>query len=202
MTSTQTTHLSLTVQPDSLRRFFVLTGVGFKIKISAPCTLADLLGKDLNVEPAYVADRIQTIFLNAKAVDDPAATLVLAGDSIGLSGPMPGVAGAVLRKQSRLSSMRSSMSHTQRNRATADQEAGDVTIRLFNVLQEELGRQLLQIGMRIPGESWSDFLCRNRNTLSAAIQSAELDEIQLPPKSLWNRSWSDCAVVLRVHAVV
>ncbi|MBM4091944.1 MAG: hypothetical protein FJ276_21315, partial [Planctomycetes bacterium] len=88
------THLLLIVSDEAIRRFCLLTALGFNVEISAACTLRRFLCDRLQIEPDYLETRIQTVFLNFRAVDDPDAAMVTAGSTVGLSGPMPGIAGA------------------------------------------------------------------------------------------------------------
>jgi hypothetical protein len=135
------TRLSLIVLEPGVRSFCLLTGSGFKVGIEAACTLRELVCGRLGVEPACLESRIQTIFLNHKAVDDPHTAVVTAGATIGLSGAMPGIAGAMLRKDSCLASMRSPISRVAQNGKLPTRQEGEVTVRLFNVLQEELSME-------------------------------------------------------------
>lgn len=183
------TRLSLIVLRPALRSFCLLTGSGFKVDIHTACTLRELLCGRLGIEPAYLEARIQTIFLNFKAVDDPTTAIVTAGSTIGLSGAMPGIAGAMLRKGSPLSSMRSPISHVTRNSEPPTRQAGDVTVRLFNVLQEELGPSLLERGIRIAGEALADLLRRQTNTIHSVVQNAEMDGETVSVSALHATDW-------------
>jgi hypothetical protein len=191
------TRLSLIVVGSAMRSFCVLTGGGFQVDIQASCTLRELLCARLGIESAYLESRIQTIFLNYKAVDDPKSAIVSAGATIALSGPMPGIAGAMLRKGSPLSSMRSPISHDTHDNQP-DSPGGDVTIRLFNVLQQELGPRLLDRGIRIPGSSLADLLRRRARSFESAILTAELDEKTVSVAAVLAADWSGRAVHLRV----
>jgi hypothetical protein len=190
--------LSLIVLRPALRSFCLLTGSGFKVEIHAACTLRELLCGQLGVEPAYLDARVQTIFLNFKAVDAPTTAMVTAGSTIGLSGAMPGIAGAMLRKGSRLSSMRSPISHVTRNIEPPTRQAGDVTVRLFNVLQEELGASLLEQGIRIAGEALVDLLRRQTNTVHSVVQKAEMAGETVPISALHATDWTGREVHLQV----
>ena len=194
------TRLSLIVGGAALRSFCLLTGRGFGVDVPAACTLRELLCGRLGIEPDYIEARIQTIFLNSKAVDDPRTAVVAAGSTIGLSGPMPGIAGAILRKESRLSSMRSSISHVAQDNDPPTERSGDVTVRLFNVLQRELGPSLLEQGIRIAGEALADFFRRHANVLHSAVQTAEMDGEPVVVSVLRSTDWTGRRVQLQVTA--
>ena len=192
--------LSLIVVGPALRSFCRLTGNGFKVEIQAACPLRELLCERLGIEPAYLEARVQTIFLNAKAVDDPTTAVVTVGSAIGLSGAMPGIAGAMLRKRSRLSSMRSPISHVTQTTEPPTTQAGDVTVRLFNVLQQELGPNLLERGVRITGDALADLLRRQTNTVHSVVRTAEMNGEAVPISALYATDWTGREVRLRVTA--
>ena len=192
--------LSLNVRGPAMRSFCLLTGNGFNVDIQTACTLRELLCGKLAIEPAYLETRIQIVFLNSKVVDDLTTAIVTAGSAVGLSGPMPGIAGAMLRKGSRLSSMRSSISHVTQNSQPATKQAGDVTVRLFNVLQQELGPSLLERGVCITGKVLADFLRRQMNTVRSAVNTAEMDGKAVPVSAVYTTDWTHREVHLRVAA--
>ena len=138
------------------------------------------------------------IYLNHKAVDDLHAGVVTAGSTIGLSGAMPGIAGAMLRKGSRLSSMRSPISHITQDNLPPTRQAGDVTVRLFNVLQEELGPRLLARGIRFAGDAFADLLGRQTNTIDSVVRTAEMDGETVPTSAILATDWRGREMYLQV----
>ena len=60
----------------------------------------------LGISESYLNERVQTIFLNGRAVDDLFGEVVGNNSTIALSAAMPGLAGAVFRKGGMLSSLR------------------------------------------------------------------------------------------------
>jgi len=176
----------------------LLTGGGFTFHIRSACTIRELLCAQLGIEPDYLQDRIQTIFLNSKAVDDPETAIVTAGSTLALSAAMPGLAGATLRKGGYYSAMRSSISHDNVNVESPAERAGDVTIKLFNLLQQELGPLLFERGIRFSGEAFADLLRRREATLRSAILTAEMDGEILPISALFDTDWTNREVCLRV----
>ena len=75
-----------------------------------------------------------------------------------------------------------------------------VTVRLFNVLQKEVGPELLRKGIRIPGPVWADFLNRHTKSLLPAIKTATLDGRSIEVPTLWERAWKDRDVELLATA--
>ena len=199
MSENAETRLSLIVPAPALRSFCLLTGSGFKVDIKSACNLREFLCGPLDIEPAYLEARIQTIFLNSKAVDNPTTAIVTAGSTIGLSGAMPGIAGAMLRKGSRLKTMRTPISHGPQDSQPPPGEAGRVTVRLFNVLQEELGPSLLERGIHVTGESFTDLLRRQTKPLHSVVRAAERDGETVPVSALGATDWTDRELHLQVR---
>ena len=93
--------------------FLPLLEKGAGIEVVVGGTLRQLLVDQLGIEPAYIDDEIQTIFLNAKAIDDVDQTVIRDGDVLALSGAMPGLAGATLRKGGKYAALRKEISGTK-----------------------------------------------------------------------------------------
>ena len=62
--------LSLTLDPDKIQGFFPLLQRGFMVKVQIGCSIKTILCEQFGLDPEYVEDRIQTIFLDGKMVDD------------------------------------------------------------------------------------------------------------------------------------
>ena len=99
----------------------------------------------------YLDHRIQTVFLNGKAVDNVDDSIVSDGAALALSAAMPGLAGATLRKGGRYAAMRRQISHRSAASCAAGGE-GLVVIKLFNMILRELGPRFLSLGIRVRGE--------------------------------------------------
>ncbi len=162
-------HLCVEVAEELLPRFCLLTGGGFTVRAEAECSLRDLLCRQLAVASDYPEGRIQTIFLNGKAVDDPATTRVPAGSTIALSAAMPGIAGAMFRKHSPYAAMRTETSRPNPGARTEAPSPGRVTIKLFNAVQRELGPEMLRRGVRVPGKAIGDLLRGRREAFGRGI---------------------------------
>ena len=72
-------HLCLQVNPKLIPLFFQLLGQGFSVDTHSGVSVKDLLCKQLGIHEDYQAQRIQTIFLNAKVVDDINTALIAEG---------------------------------------------------------------------------------------------------------------------------
>jgi len=134
--------------PDALPFFRTLfqRGVGVAIQTGVP--LEDLLCRQWQIDRDYVMNRISTLFLDAKPVDDLAAAVVEDGATLALSGAMPGLIGATMRRGGVLAPFRSGITYCA---SAAPHTSGDgrITLKLFNLLIDELGPRFLARGVWI-----------------------------------------------------
>lgn len=122
---------------------------GVLVRVRPGGSLRSLLCEQLGLDPVYVGKRIQTAFLNGKPVDDFDAARIGEGAVVTLSGALPGLAGATLRKGGFYSSLRASVSYSAAPAGEEDRE-GFVTLRVFNILLPELAPLLAARGIFFP----------------------------------------------------
>ncbi|MCX5908268.1 MAG: hypothetical protein NTY64_14075, partial [Deltaproteobacteria bacterium] len=96
--ASSTTTLQLTLPGDQAVRFFPLFQQGIRLKVRVGCSLKQLLGEQLGLAPDYLEERVQTLFLDGKVVDDLENAFIRDGSVIALSAALPGLAGATLRR--------------------------------------------------------------------------------------------------------
>ncbi|MBI5581664.1 MAG: hypothetical protein HY895_21120 [Deltaproteobacteria bacterium] len=174
MDAETTPRLTLTVTPGSLSRFLPLLGQGFTVQRPAGASVEGFLCRACGIARDYLRERVQTVFLNGKAIDDLAAAMVNDGSTIALSAAMPGLAGAVLRKGGAYAAMRRQISHA----GPGDSRAGgpvSVTIKLFNLVARELGPGFLEQGVLIHGASLQDFFRRQDRGFGKIGRAADID---------------------------
>jgi len=142
--------ISVLLQTDKFSAFLPVLTKGFGISHGKCATVHAFLAKALELEEQYIENRIQTIFLNGKAVDNLKATGLSDGDTLALSAAMPGLVGATFRRGGRYAAMRQSVSHFN-NQAAAPDVTKTITLKLFNLIAKEIGPGLLSRGIRIQG---------------------------------------------------
>jgi hypothetical protein len=130
---------------------------GVLVKARLGGSIRSLLCEQLGLNPDYVKNRIQTAFLNGKPVDDFDTAVVGEGSVLTLSGALPGLAGATLRKGGFYSSMRASVSYTK-EAEKREERAGFITVRIFNILLPELAPVLLAYGIFFSREGFASLL--------------------------------------------
>jgi hypothetical protein len=144
--------------PRELWRFFTLVRGGFLVRTAVPCPLQDLLCQRLEIPADYVAERVQTVFLNGRAVDDLSTAVVDDGAVVALSAAMPGLVGATLRKGGTLTSLRSSLSLRPSATGPTPTRPGGVTVKFFNLICADLGPGFLARGLVLPADTLGRFL--------------------------------------------
>jgi hypothetical protein len=149
--------LHLTVAKNLLPLFFPLFQKGISLKTQAGESIRDLLFKRLEISDEYMEKRIQTVFLNGKAVDNLAATVLSDGSTLALSAAMPGLAGATLRRGGAFASFRQAITLAV-DKASLPGREGMVTLKLFNLLVPELSPLLLVKGVWLKGEDLKPLL--------------------------------------------
>jgi hypothetical protein len=138
---------------------FPLFQKGILIKGHLGCSIRSFIHEQLGFSNQYIEQRIQTFFLDGKAVDDIDTAYIHDGSILALSASMPGLLGATLRKGSYYAGMRSSISYTRENKAVIPHE-GTVRLKLFNMLISEMAPGILKQGVGVEGKDLQDFLAR------------------------------------------
>jgi hypothetical protein len=157
MNTAQNTDPWLTINIKAPKGFVHLLESGLRLDVMVGCSLARLLCEQIGIPQDYLDNRIQTLFLNAKAVDNVDTATITDGAVIALSAAMPGLVGATLRKGGAFSGLRAAIS--QRDTDVDESLApGTITLKLFNLVAEEMGPDLLVRGGRLSGERLADCL--------------------------------------------
>ncbi|MDF1591506.1 MAG: hypothetical protein P1P89_08345 [Desulfobacterales bacterium] len=176
-------NLSLTVSAELLPKFFQLLEQGFLVETSVGCSLRDFICGGLGLDGQYLADRVQTIFLDHNPVDDIDTALIQENSTVALSAAMPGLAGATLRKGGRFAAMRNQITCRTGTACESDQRT-KVTVKFFNVIAKDLGGNLLNKGIRIQDSNFIWFANKHTEAFQAHIRSARLDGKTIDPHTL------------------
>jgi hypothetical protein len=190
--------LLMVVRHDRMSAFQELLQRGVRVKASIGSTLRSFLCDRLGIDPQYVEERIQTVFLNGKAVDDPSSAVIMDHSTIALSAAMPGLLGATLRKGSYYSGMRSEISYTAERKVQPHE--GWILLKLFNLLPREIGPLVLQKGVGVKGKDLQDFLTKRSSSFWQGCVEVNLNGKRLDPARLVEIKWPEEDVLLRVQA--
>ncbi|MHB8709642.1 MAG: hypothetical protein ACYC9I_12270 [Desulfuromonadales bacterium] len=182
--------------PELPRIFFPLFQAGVTFEIEQGCSIEQLLTNQFGIMSDYIASRITTIFLNSKAVDKAGIALIHDGAVLALSGAMPGLVGATMRSGGYYAAMRGAMTYRNEEGVKVGKR-GVITIKLFNLLLEELGPRLLLHGFIIPAPRWREFLAQQPERLR--VKGYRVDGRQVPAdRFLRCEDFSDDGEMLKV----
>ncbi len=173
--------LRMSVAGDALPLFTTVLQSGIEIKTAHGETLGKFLSNFPGFTANYLADTVQTIFLNGTAVDDLSLPLTGSNPVLALSAAMPGLAGAIFRKNSFHAALRTD---TKTLPSEAEQKKSIfVTLKLFNSIARDRGTDLLKTGLCLQSKQLANFLT-NRPHLARHIvhiqfakKEIELDEL-------------------------
>ena len=190
--------LSLIAEPKLFEQFLQLLQKGVKVTARVGSTVLSFLCDDLGLSPEYVDKRIQTLFLNGKAIDKPDASLLKEDSTLALSAAMPGLLGATLRKGSYYAKMRSEISYQEQSTGATVHE-GFVLLKLFNLLPSEVGPAVLARGIWLKGEELNQFLKGLPDDILGMCSEAKVDGQAVNLKDFGGKSSKYELVLLRIQ---
>jgi hypothetical protein len=190
--------LSLIAQPKLFERFLHLLQKGVKVTGRIGSSVLSFLCDDLGLSPEYVDKRIQTLFLNGKAIDNPDTSFLKEDSTLALSAAMPGVLGATLRKGGRYARMRSEISYQEQNTGISVHE-GFVLLKLFNLLPAEIGPSVLARGIWLKGEELNHFLKELPDEVLGMCSEAKADGQAVNLKDFGEKSSKYELVLVRIQ---
>jgi hypothetical protein len=148
--------IEFNLSPDQIPSFFPILQKGFRLKTRAGVSVQHFLSDHLGLSLEYIRDRVKTIFLDGKSVDDLDRIFIRDGSRLALSAALPGLAGAVLRRGSPFAGLRSRVNEREQGLSN-EAEEGFVDLKLFNLLLPEVGPLLLQKGILVSREDFKEF---------------------------------------------
>ena len=191
------TNINLTVKQDRISLFSSLLGQGFTLKVQTGISVRDLLCRQIGVSDDYLDQRIQTIFLDGKVVDNVDTSKIQQGSTLALSAALPGLAGATLRRGGAYAAMRSQISHKY-NMADEPPQNGIVTLKFFNIVALELGPMFLKQGICVDGKKLENFFLRVSDFFWEGCLAAEIDGIPLDVREISLMEWKQKQVFLKL----
>jgi hypothetical protein len=148
--------LAFIVDGPLVAEFFLLLQQGVKIRRRIGLSVDVFLRQEIGAAPETI-EKIQSIMLDGKPVDDIRSSLLHDGSTLALSAAMPGLVGATLRRGGTYSSFRSAITYHETGMASAPRE-GWVNVKIFNLLMAELGSGLLRTGVLLRSSDLLGFL--------------------------------------------
>jgi len=165
------------MEPAKIERIATVLQAGFYVRSKTGITLFSFLQKLPGFSNDYIIDRLQTIFLDGDAIDDLQNTFTESSATLALSAAMPGLAGAIYRKQSPHASLRKSPVIRKTSQAINDVL---VRVKFFNVIAIEKGPAVLEQGAVINTKDISSFM-QLRPSLIESMQDLTCNKQPLNP---------------------
>lgn len=164
----------IAVLPEKIEGFTSILQAGITISCRAGTSvgtfLHDLPGFDLK----YITERIQTIFLDGSAIDDLDKQLQEKEHVLALSAAMPGLAGAIFRKNSICAALRAQKADSDDIKHQRHEQIR-VHLKLFNMIAREKGEEILGYGYVFKGKYLLEFF-QSRSHLLANIVNFSVDD--------------------------
>lgn len=154
-------HLRIIGQKQGVPGLAMIFQEGVRVQAPAGSSLHDFLIKDMGLDNDYVRERIATVFLDGRPMDNLEKAHLTAGSTIALSGALPGLAGAILRRGTPLASLRSRSLEEELPPVPDSLSTIFVKVRLFNVLIEELGPIFMSRGIVVETGRLRSFMERS-----------------------------------------
>ena len=155
--------LTMTLPGKKAEVFASLLQHGILYPVEQPVALGDFLLSLPGFSQEYLEQCVQTIFINGAAADSFDAVLA-PGSIVALSAAMPGLAGAIFRRQGLHSSLRSQVAST---RAVAAEGPGFIKVKFFNHIAIDRACDVLSRGALVEGRAWHDFAARRADIFQA-----------------------------------
>lgn len=162
----------------------------------------ELLCNQLGLKADYIEDRIRTLFLDGRPVDDVDQTIVKDGSVLGLSGALPGLVGATMRRGGYYGCLRDSITYrpaTENPAAKPRPIGGGITIKLFNLVLKDLGPHFLSLGVLLPAEAVESFFRSQPADIWAANVTVRIDGERIPVPTSWRQPWPRLAGTIRLR---
>lgn len=190
--------IKLELDEQLFSRFTRLFSKGVVVAARTGCSLKDFICEQLGVHEDYLSNRIQTIFLNGKAVDDYQTAIVTDGATLALSAAMPGLVGAVFRRGGYYAALRNSVTYSGKESA-ACRLYGQVTVKLFNLTVKELGPVLLKYGIRLVGRDLQEALQEFSDDFRKGARNISFDGVSIDFDRLLNKIQTTAEAVMVIN---
>lgn len=166
---------------EAARRWRMALHAGFCFRIPGGLTVRELLVRDLGMDPDYVENRVRTVFLGGRPVDDIDSAHVGHGAQMTLSTMLPGVAGITMGRDNLIATYRTDITYHE----TAPGQGGGqavIQVKLLNFLAPETGHLFLPRGIGLDGAGWARVA--QAPGLWADTRAARLDGQPVDPAAL------------------
>lgn len=175
-------NLEIALVAEDVPLFTSILQWGIVLQSDTGIALGDFLITCPGFSSKYLEDTVQTVFFNGMPVDDMQIPLMEEKTVIALSAAMPGLAGAIFRKQGIHQSLRTRMMPQAEGKM--QKEKIQVVLKLFNQIAREKGPLLLVDGVSVSRAALCSFFSLRRE-LAWRMKSLYLDGNFCSPDSFF-----------------
>ena len=174
--------LCMVLPLEKLSVFFLLLQQGVWVKVQTGCSVASLLTEQFGIAEDYIVERVTTLFLDFKPIDDLKTSYVNDGSTLALSSAMPGLVGTTMRRGSHLAAMRGGISYQPQEHEEGG--TGRIRIKLFNTVMTELGATILTQGINLSSTELEGLLSAQEDSFWQDSGDITLDDRPIEPSVL------------------
>lgn len=174
--------LRMVLPLEQLPAFSLLLQQGVWLQAQTGCSVANLLTEQFGIAGDYIVERITTLFLDFKPIDDLETSYVNNGSTLALSSAMPGLVGTTMRRGSHLAAMRGDISCQAQQQVESGM--GRIKIKLFNMVMTEQGGNFLSHGIFLSNNDLRSFLNEQEDNFWQSFGVIILGDQQIDPASL------------------
>jgi hypothetical protein len=171
-----------------LAAFSPLLQKGFLIKTISGKSIRAVLCDQMGVSPEYLDNRVNTIFLDNKPVDNVDSAIIKEGAVLALSAAMPGFVGAAFRKGGFYAAMRGSITHVEESGSTTSRE-GFFLLKLYNFVAKELGPLFLESGIWLPRDDVQELFQGRSDSFWSGCRSCTIDDREVDLAYFLGMEW-------------
>ena len=169
-------------------RFHPILQAGFFVKARVGKSIDHFLCEQMGISPHYVREKISTIFLDGKPVDDIESAVIREGSVLALSSAMPGLVGATMRREGFYASLRNTITHADDGGSIEERE-GFFRVKVFNLLMADLASPFFERGIYVPSLELEEFFASQGNRLFGGVRGMTLDGHSADPGCLAKAGW-------------
>jgi hypothetical protein len=160
---------------------------GFLFRCQVGQSIADFLFRQLSLERGLVEKRISTVFLDGECVDDISLATMKDGSVAAFSSALPGLVGATLRRDGFYACLRDSITYRTEGVAIEARQ-GTITVKLFNLLMDELGPVFLRKGIIMGRSALVSLFQTRKEDFWKEIKDVRLGGKSIAPDKLMEES--------------
>ncbi len=169
--------INVRIVAEDTRPFCFIFQGGVLVKAISGSSIKRLLCDDYGVSLNYVETRICTVFLDNKPVDDLDCAYVYEGCVLALSAAMPGLFGATMRRRGLLAGFRQVITHHELGSRKGQIDCL-ITLKLFNLLMNEIGPLFLEKGVLIGEAALKEYFEAKRQLWLKNCKEVFIDDVK------------------------